>query len=212
MSNTDVKQTNPRGLETLSEHIEQQARLPTGNVSGRSLPPVDKWQPEVEADMDLLIKANGEWWHEGDQITRQSLVDLFSTVLWREGTDEAPEYFLKTPVEKLRIQVEDVPFLITQVNEVEQQGVEYLQFITSTGDVVYLTEDNPLEMRLYQQQVNKDSQDYRPYIEVRFGMRALISRNVLMHLVRLGELSEHQGETRLTLTSGGKQFTLAVPS
>lgn len=43
----------------------------------RSIPPVDQWQPKRCGKMDLSVKANGEWWHEGQLIKRQSLLDLF---------------------------------------------------------------------------------------------------------------------------------------
>ena len=52
--------------------------------------------------------------------------------------------------------------------------------------------------------------EQRPYIEVRFGMKGLISRNVLMHLIKLGELTEEAGNTSLTLHSGGKAYSMTV--
>lgn len=203
MSHSNQQQSNENpaqtasSLESLSEFIKQE----TSDRRGRSIPPLEKWQPERQGEMDLVIKANGEWWHEGTKITRQSLVDLFASILWQEG----PEYYLKTPVEKLRINVEDVPFLITEVNVIEQkeQGTSLIEFISSTGDVVHLDDEHPLEMGDYQG-------EERPYIEVRFGMKGLISRNVLMHLTKIGELTEHDGKTSLTLNSGGKVYSVTV--
>lgn len=203
MSQSNQQQSNENptqtasSLESLSEFIKQE----TSDRRGRSIPPLEKWQPERQGEMDLVIKANGEWWHEGTKITRQSLVDLFASILWQEGS----EYYLKTPVEKLRINVEDVPFLITEVNVIEQkeQGTSLIEFITSTGDVVHLDDEHPLEMGEYQG-------EERPYIEVRFGMKGLISRNVLMHLTKIGELTELDGKTSLTLHSGGKAYSVTV--
>ena len=203
MSQSNHQQSNENptqtasSLESLSEFIKQE----TSDRRGRSIPPLEKWQPERQGEMDLVIKANGEWWHEGTKITRQSLVDLFASILWQEGS----EYYLKTPVEKLRINVEDVPFLITEVNVIEQkeQGTSLIEFITSTGDVVHLDDEHPLEMGEYQG-------EERPYIEVRFGMKGLISRNVLMHLTKIGELTEQDGKTSLTLHSGGKAYSVTV--
>lgn len=186
-------------LDSLSEFIRQHS----SDRRGRSIPPLEKWHPDRMGEMDLLIKANGEWWHEGGKMTRQSLVDLFSSVLWQEGTPQAPEYYLKTPVEKIRIQVEDVPFLVTEVNLIEQQGTPRMEFITSTGDVVYLDDDHPLEMREY-------NGEQRPYIGIRFGMKGLISRNVFMHLIKIGELTEEEGNTTLTLSSDGKRYSVTV--
>ena len=203
MSQSNHQQSNENptqtasSLESLSEFIKQE----TSDRRGRSIPPLEKWQPERQGEMDLVIKANGEWWHEGTKITRQSLVDLFASILWQEGS----EYYLKTPVEKLRINVEDVPFLITEVNVIEQkeQGTSLIEFITSTGDVVHLDDEHPLEMGEYQG-------EERPYIEIRFGMKGLVSRNVLMHLTKIGELTEHDGKTSLTLHSGVKAYSVTV--
>ena len=203
MSQSNQHQSNEQStqtinsLESLSEFIKQE----TSDRRGRSIPPLEKWQPERQGEMDLVIKANGEWWHEGTKITRQSLVDLFASILWQEGS----EYYLKTPVEKLRINVEDVPFLLTEVNVIEQkeQGTSLIEFITSTGDVVHLDDEHPLEMGEYQG-------EERPYIEVRFGMKGLVSRNVLMHLTKIGELTEHDGKTSLTLHSDGKAYSVTV--
>ena len=203
MSHSNQQQSNENpaqtasSLESLSEFIKQE----TSDRRGRSIPPLEKWQPERQGEMDLVIKANGEWWHEGTKITRQSLVDLFASILWQEGS----EYYLKTPVEKLRINVEDVPFLITEVNVIEQkeQGTSLIEFITSTGDVVHLDDEYRLEMGEYQG-------EERPYIEIRFGMKGLVSRNVLMHLTKIGELTEHDGKTSLTLHSGGKAYSVTV--
>lgn len=203
MSHSEQQQgTVSSSLDSLSEFIKQES----SDRRGRSIPPLEKWHPERQGEMDMVIKANGEWWHEGGKIGRQSLVDLFATVLWKEGTDENPSYFLKTPVEKIRIQVEDVPFLITEVNLIEQNqqtASAVIEFITSTGDVVPLDDEHPLVMGEYQG-------EQRPYIEVRFGMKGLISRNVLMHLIKLGELTEDAGNTSLTLHSGGKAYSMTV--
>ena len=148
MSHSEQQQgTVSSSLDSLSEFIKQES----SDRRGRSIPPLEKWHPEREGEMDMVIKANGEWWHEGGKISRQSLVDLFATVLWREGTDENPSYFLKTPVEKIRIQVEDVPFLITEVNLIEQNqqtASTVIEFITSTGDVVPLDEEHPGDGRV----------------------------------------------------------------
>lgn len=77
----------------------------------RSIPPLEQWHPKHCGAMDLLVKANGEWWHEGQLIKRQALVDLFSSVLWKEQG----KFYLKTPVEQIEIQVEDEPLFINQV-------------------------------------------------------------------------------------------------
>ena len=57
-------------------------------------------------DLDMRIDRNGVWYHHGSPIGRKELVRLFSTVLRR---DEAGDYWLITPAEVGRIEVEDAP-------------------------------------------------------------------------------------------------------
>lgn len=168
-------------------------------VHKRPPPPLEKWNPPYCGEMDLRITAQGEWFHEGSRMTRQSLVDLFATVLWREED----HYFLKTPVEKIGIIVEDVPLLVTQVEQVLDDGVSYLQFTTKTGDVVRADAEHPLMMREF-------GGELRPYLRVRRNLDALIHRNTFYHVVSMGELIESTQGTLIRLHSGGVQFELGA--
>ena len=201
-----------------TEALSQYLKADAGTRQGRSIPPLDKWHPEQTADMDLVIKANGEWWHEGALMTRNSLVSLFATVLWVEHNEDQIDYYLKTPVQKLRIQVEDVPLLINDVGIVKEivdgNEVSWLEFTTTTGDIVRLDESHAITLRTYAG--NKDGQaasesQVRPYMPVRNGLTALIGRNTFYHLTEIGELTEQQGETILTLSSGGQSYQISMP-
>ncbi|MGY0624014.1 MAG: DUF1285 domain-containing protein, partial [Paraglaciecola chathamensis] len=105
-----------------------------GDQQGK-LPPVDKWNPDFCGDMELVIKHDGSWFYMGTPIGRKALVKLFASVLKKEG--EA--YFLVTPVEKLGITVEDVPYVITQW--VQQDGL--LVFTTQTEEQIIVSAENP---------------------------------------------------------------------
>jgi hypothetical protein len=48
-------------------------------------------------------------------------------------------------------------------------------------------------------------------MSVRNGLMALIGRNTFYHLTEIGELTEHNGETILTLQSGGESYSLSMP-
>ena len=158
----------------------------------RLIPPLEQWHPKHCGAMDLLVKANGEWWHEGQLIKRQALVDLFSSVLWKEQD----KFYLKTPVEQIEIQVEDEPLFINQVDRVEIGQQNYIQLTTTHQDIVIVDEEHPIFMREY-------AGELRPYVHVRFGINALIQRQSFYHLVNYGTLSENsQGEAVLTLKSG----------
>ena len=166
----------------------------------RSIPPLDQWHPKHCGKMDLRIKANGEWWHEGQLIKRQALIDLFSTVLWKEDG----KFYLKTPVEKIEIEVEDEPLFVNQVDQVEIEGKSYIQLSTTTQDVVIVDQEHPVFMREY-------SGELRPYVYVRFGINALIQRSAFFHLIEMGELLENdKNETILSLQSGDFHLQLGT--
>ena len=214
---TDSKASQTDTIDSLSQYLKSAA----GTREGRAIPPLEDWHPEQTTDMDLVIKANGEWWHEGGQMTRESLVSLFATILWKEENNGTVEYFLKTPVQKLRIQVEDAPLLINDVGIVNEGNESWLEFTTITGDVVRLDDEHPITLNTYITEYNtSDSEEskrqeteaqIRPYMEVRNGLTALIGRNAFYHLTEIGELTEHDGETILTLQSGGKSYELSMP-
>lgn len=219
-----------KNMDALSQYFKSAA----GIREGRAIPPLEKWHPEQVEDMDLTIKANGEWWHEGVHMTRQSLVNLFATILWKEENAGKVEYFLKTPVQKLRIQVEDAPLLINDVGIVDENDKRWLEFTTTTGDMVRLDDEHTISLRAYipeddtsninassiydndndKNEENKplesDTQ-VRPYMMVRNNLHALIGRNAFYHLTEIGELTERDGETILTLQSGGKSYALSMP-
>ena len=197
------------GIDALSQYLKSTA----GIREGRSIPPLEKWHPDNIADMDLVIKANGKWWHEGGEMTRESLVSLFATILWKEEHNGVTEYFLKTPVQKIRIQVEDAPLLINDVGIVQEGSNSWLEFMTTTGDVVRLDDEHPITLKAYHSSDKEEIEmQVRPYMPVRNGLTALIGRNTFYHLTEIGELTEQNGQAILTLQSGGKSYQLSMPA
>lgn len=235
MTNTDTNNVaskpnfdNSFDIGELSQQIEQSVAsqaVAAANHPTRQIPPLEKWQPKLSGAMDMVVKANGEWWHEGSQITRPLLIDLFAKVLWSEVDDNHHvEYFLKTPVEKWQIQVEDVPLLVNQVDVINKQfgatSKPVLQFTTTQGDVVIADEQHPIRLGLpFTHATQHDAslqqkQASQPYLLVRqngdSALYGLIHRNVFYHLIKLGELAEGEEGTSLILHSGDSTFTLTM--
>ena len=142
-------------------------------AADEKLPPVDAWQPVVQKDMGLRISRDGAWHYLGSPIARPSLVRLLSRVMKREGED----FFLVSPVEKLRIEVEDAPFLAVELECAGESQSQRLVFRTNVDDVVIAGKAHPIW-------VNEDpiSGEPAPYIEVRDGLWALINRSVYYEL------------------------------
>lgn len=145
--------------------------------------------------MDLCIKQDGTWFYLGTPITRQPLIKLFSTVLKKEGD----KYFLVTPVEKVGIQVEDVPFIITEWEKYEN----VLIFKTPQGNQFTVSESNPVELRFH-----KESKTELPYVLVHSNLFARLHQNVFYQLVELGEEQRTNKGLELMLRSGNYQFSL----
>lgn len=165
----------------------------------KGLPPVHKWNPPFCGDLNMEIKRNGQWFYMGTPIGRPALVKLFSSVLRH---DEDGCYYLVTPVEKVRIRVEDAPFLAVLVEKHEEGGVTYLRFTTQTGDVVVAGPDHPMRVD-YQ-----EDQEPSPYVHVRDRLEALISRNVYYQLVEWGEERTVDGRQVLGVQSAGAFYAI----
>ena len=157
---------------------------------GRGLPPVHLWNPAHEGEIDIVIRRDGTWVHEGAPIQREALVRLFSTVL-RKDPDGI---YLVTPVEKMKIRVEDAPFIATRV---DREG-EALRFQTNVGDEVVAGPEHPIRVEL------GEGGEPRPYLHVRRGLEALIARPVFYELV---EMAEPKG-AELGLASNGAWFPI----
>lgn len=158
---------------------------------GRGLPPVHLWNPAHCGEIDIVIRADGVWMHEGSPIGRPELVRLFSTVL-RKDPDG---YHLVTPVEKLRIEVEDLPFRAVAVRE---EG-EALVFTTDRGDEVAAGPDHALVV-----ETDGATGEPAPRVHVRGDLWARIARPVFYELVERAETIDG----RLAVRSGGAVFPL----
>lgn len=159
----------------------------------RGLPSVHLWNPAHCGDIDIVIRADGVWMHEGSPIGRAELVRLFSTVL-RKDPDG---YHLVTPVEKLRITVEDLPFRAVAL---EQTGDE-MTFTTDVGDRTTAGPDCPIVV-----ETDPLTGEPAPRVRVRADLWARIARPVFYELVEMARLEGG----RLTVSSGGAEFDLGA--
>ena len=90
--------------------------------------------PRVECgDLPILIKRDGTWLYRGSPIGRKELVCLFSSVLKRSADGD---YWLETPVERGRIQVEDAPWLAVEMDWTGDGRDQVLSFRTNVDQVV----------------------------------------------------------------------------
>jgi hypothetical protein len=166
------------------------SELEKAGVTDGSLPPIHLWHPDHEKDIDMEIQADGSWFYMGSAIKRPRLTKLFSSVMRREGND----YFLVTPVEKCRIQVQDVPFVAILL----ETGNNALKLTTNMGDHVTLSKDCPLRVT-----IDPATQEPGLYVTIRAELEAKLNRNVYYQLMELLEEEEWEGELWHGITSRG---------
>jgi uncharacterized protein len=163
-------------------------------------PPVEKWNPPFCGDLDMRIAADGTWFYLGTPIGRPALVRLFASVVKREDG----RYFLVTPVEKVGIRVDDVPFLAVEM-EIENRGPQQsLIFRTNVDDVVRCDADHRLR---FEPEVGTGG--LRPYLHVRRDLWAKVTRALFFDLVGIGEVREEGGRRMFGIVSTGEFFAMA---
>jgi len=163
---------------------------------GKKLPPVTDWHPEREGEIDIRVAKDGTWFYRGGKMERQSIVTLFSGILRKDEDD----YFLVTPVEKMKIAVDDAPFVVCMM-DVEGEGEQQkIHFSTNVGDVFTLSKDHLLDV-----QYNEKGEP-APYVLVRDRLTALISRKVYYELADLAVNIE--GSDQFGIWSDGELFNL----
>ena len=161
-------------------------------------PPVHLWDPPFCGDIDIRIAADGTWFHAGTPIGRPALVRLFASILRRE----ADGVMLVTPVEKLRLMVEDAPFVAVEL-ALGEEPVPRLCFRTNVDEWVTADAEHPLVFR------PGAAGGLKPYLQVRPGLEARVSRALFYDLVDRGELREHGGQSTFGVASGPLFFTMA---
>lgn len=166
---------------------------------GRKIPPVERWNPDYCGEIDMRIAADGTWYYMGTPIGRPALVRLFASVLRKD-----PErHVLVTPVERVGIRVDDAPFLAVEM-AVEGEGEgRQIAFRTNVDDVVALSPDHQLRF------ARDDHDGVKPYVLVRGGLWALVTRALAYDLVALAEEREVDGRRVLGVAAGGAFFEMA---
>jgi hypothetical protein len=140
-------------------------------------------RPRTECgDLPFLIKRDGSWMYRGTPINRKELVCLFASVLKREADGS---FWLETPAERGRIEVEDTPFVAVELCWTGDGPDQTLSFRLNTDQMVTAGPDHAIR-------VAHDllTCEPTPYLHVRAGVgtpaiEARIGRAVYYELVAL---------------------------
>lgn len=162
------------------------------------IPPVDQWDPDYCGEIDGKIARDGQWWLQGTPLTRGKLVRLYSTVLKRE----AEHYYLVTPVEKWKIHVEDLPFVIVELHiDAPSSDAQTVHCRTNVGDWVTLDQEHPLHASPIP---DADDQTPVPAIRVRGDLWARFNRSTYIELAEYLTSIDDAGQAHLR--SAGATF------
>jgi hypothetical protein len=183
------KPTLPREFSALSL---QEA---SDYLAQHKLPPVESWHPDHSGTIDIVIKADGRWIHEGGEIKRPAMVKLFSTILRREADGST---VLVTPAERLTISVEDLPFRAVEMKSEGEGANRKLIFRLNTDDLVIAGPDHPLRF-------GSDADQPDPRLHVRGkigqGLEARIDRALYYELVEMA-LAETDADVPIIYSDG----------
>jgi hypothetical protein len=168
--------------------------------AGRRPPPVELWDPPFCGNLDMRVAADGTWYYLKTPIGRPALVKLFASVLKREGDD----YFLVTPLEKCGIQVDDAPFAAVELNVADGDDGQVLNFRTNVDE--WIACGSAHELRFDSE---PGTGGLKPYLHVRRGLWAKVTRPLFFDLVALAEECEIAGTAMFGVTSMGVFFPMA---
>jgi uncharacterized protein len=181
-----------QGLDSIADVARAAAR--------KGPPPVHLWNPPFCGDLDMRIASDGTWFYLKTPIGRAALVKLFASVLKREGD----KYFLVTPVEKCGIVVDDAPFLAVELKVAQGDRDRALHFRTNVDDWVACGRGHALRFER-----EPATGGLKPYLHVRGGLWAKVTRALFYDLVELGEERDIDGRRMFGVASAGEFFAMA---
>lgn len=171
-------------IEAMARHAPEDQRHPTAreaNLSPLGLP-VPLGGRSYCGELDIRIDRAGKWYYNGSLIARKEMVCLFASLLVR--ADDGV-YWLVSPTEMGRIEVEDAPFLITDMFSHGEGEDQTISFCTNVDKTVTISEDNPILMR-----PSLLTGKMTPYVVMPGNIDARIERAVYYELVELGAVMD----------------------
>ncbi len=170
----------------------------TAAHDGRPVPP-----PKIRVvcdGLDMRIDREGVWYYQGSPIRRKELVCLFASVLTR---NEAGEYWLITPSEICNVEVEDVPFLAVELFFSGAGREQIISLRSNVDEIVSVDNDHPLYVIDH-----PETGEPSPYLVMRNGIEARLTRAVFYELVSMGVEEPVDGALFFGVWSRGSFFPL----
>jgi hypothetical protein len=155
---------------------------------------------DVCGDLGIRIERSGRWLYHGSPIPRKEMVCLFASMLTRRADGS---YWLVTPDEAGRIEVDDVPFLAVELFACDCGPAGVVSFRTNVDEIVTVDGEHPLRVA-----EDPRTGDPIPYVMVRDGLEARLTRPVYYELVARGVEHKVEGRDLYGVWSKGIFFPL----
>ncbi len=189
--------TAPGGLAGLEALIKAQGQ----SQADAGHPPVHHWNPPYCGEIGMRIAADGTWFYQGSPIGRKPLVKLFASVLRKDADGR---HYLVTPVEKVGIDVDDAPFMAVEMDVTGSGSTQVLRFRSNVDDWVDCGPAHPMRFG-----TDPRSGGRKPYVNMRAGLEALLTRALYYDLVALASNHAVAGTNQFGIWSGGQFFAMA---
>tara|TARA_B100000767_G_scaffold271150_1_gene296192 strand:- start:728 stop:1294 length:567 start_codon:yes stop_codon:yes gene_type:complete len=149
--------------------------------------------------MAITIHRNGDWSYQGSMFNRPAMVDLLAKSLVAFND----RYYLLAPEQLLEITVEDLPFLVIDLN----RSIDHHQVIATTnlGQSVVINDEHACYLSAVPGMAVKV-----PCVGIRSGIAARLSRPMYYQILDWCEVEETGEGQRLFLHSDGCQFELGA--
>lgn len=183
------------------ENADPKNRAPGATATNSNVPSEQGLGGRVVHDtLDIRIDRSGVWYYQGSPIRRKELICLFGSVLHRRDDGR---YWLITPAEMGPIEVEDVPFIAVELYACGDGRDQALSLRSNTDEIITVDAERPLRVA-----TDPESGEPSPYVRLRDGIEARITRAVFYELVGLGVEETVAGQRRFGVWSGGQFFAL----
>ncbi|MBE0530607.1 MAG: DUF1285 domain-containing protein [Rhodospirillales bacterium] len=170
------------------------------STSKTGLLPVPAEGRTLCGDLDIRIDRNAVWHYRGSPIPRKEMVCLFASALCRAADGG---YWLVTPAEMGRVEVEDAPFLAVELFTAGAGREQVLSFRTNVDEIVTLDNDHPLDVI-----TDPATAEPSPYVVVRNGIPARLTRSVYYEVVARGLEEKIDDDQFYGVWSAGSFFAI----
>jgi hypothetical protein len=144
------------------------------------------------------IDRNGIWYYQGEQINREEMVFLFSSLI---SLNDNNQHVVYTADEEVKIFVEDAPFIITDFYRNCDDCSQLITFKTNINEMVTLENDSQIKVEV-KNNVKKI------YIKIRDGIYAKITSKIAKDLLKISCEEIIDNKKRIGICSGGKFFPI----